>query len=394
MNLQTHISAQLWAAIEGPYDVGNYSHAVLEAVHVVTNVLREKAGVDGDGAVLVGQALGGDNPRIRLNSLETDTERNVQRGIEQILRGIYTAIRNPRSHNAVEDEKATADAVIYFLSYILGLLDTSTEAFTIDAFWSRVIDQEFVDTARYAELLLSEIPPMRRGDAMMRLFQSRLKLPLRERRHVTRQLMAQMNEAQMTNYLAYVSAELRGIGDDASIRTALQMIKPEHWPRIGEVARLRMEQKLLKGIEEGEILLAGRGKTVNPLATWSRQFLPHFTARADAAEILVEKLEDSDADDRAYVARFFLRTLPEILLENGQIDRAVAALGTALRANDQEIRSSIIGAIPMFPQIWIDKLVAAVPDLTDPNNPAIILSGGVPFLSAPTAPEADDDIPF
>lgn len=58
LNLRTQISERLWEAIAGAYDAGNYAHAVLESMHVVTTVLRDKSGLDGDGNQLVGRALG------------------------------------------------------------------------------------------------------------------------------------------------------------------------------------------------------------------------------------------------------------------------------------------------------------------------------------------------
>jgi len=61
-------------------------------MHVITTVLREKSGVDGDGAPLVGKSLGGDGPPIRLNSLQTDSERNIQKGFDAILRA-YSALQ-------------------------------------------------------------------------------------------------------------------------------------------------------------------------------------------------------------------------------------------------------------------------------------------------------------
>ncbi len=107
MNLQTHISDQLWEAIEGSYQAGNFSHAVLDALHFVTDTIRQKSGIDADGAALVGQALGGDTPKLRINAFQTETEKNIQRGIEQILRGIYTGIRNPRSHEQLKTNRRT-----------------------------------------------------------------------------------------------------------------------------------------------------------------------------------------------------------------------------------------------------------------------------------------------
>lgn len=120
MDIQCHIRLPLWQAIESTYVAKNYSQAILAAVHHLSAVLRERSGSDDDGVRLVGQALGGDSPPIRLNRLQTETEKNQQVGTLLILNGIYQAIRNPRSHGQVVDDKETADAIIYFINYLLG----------------------------------------------------------------------------------------------------------------------------------------------------------------------------------------------------------------------------------------------------------------------------------
>jgi uncharacterized protein (TIGR02391 family) len=154
MNLQTHIRNPLWLAIQSTYQSGNYSHAILDAMHHLSNVLRDKTGLDGDGAALVGQALGGDSPRLRLNRFQTETERNEQRGIESILRGMYQAIRNPRSHEQMEDSQETADAIIYYLDYLLGVIDKSREPFEMAQFITRVFDSRFYQSQSYADYSL------------------------------------------------------------------------------------------------------------------------------------------------------------------------------------------------------------------------------------------------
>jgi hypothetical protein len=77
MNLQTHIRPELWLAVASTYQAGNYGPAIVDAMHYLSDILREKTGVDGDGTALAGQALGGDSPRLRLNKLQTETEYQV-----------------------------------------------------------------------------------------------------------------------------------------------------------------------------------------------------------------------------------------------------------------------------------------------------------------------------
>ena len=151
MNLQTAIREDLWSAVADTYVAGNYSHAILDAMHHLSNVLRSKSNVDGDGAALVGQALGGDPPKLRINRLQTETERNVQKGLEQILRGLYLAIRNPRSHEHIEDPKESANAIIHFIDYLLRIIVQSEEPFTTSGFLSCVFDRDFFKSDQYRD---------------------------------------------------------------------------------------------------------------------------------------------------------------------------------------------------------------------------------------------------
>lgn len=76
----------------------NYFHAVLEAVKGVAERLRQMSGLTSDGAELVNEALATKAPIIALNSLRTDTEISEQKGISNLLVGLFGAIRNPAAH--------------------------------------------------------------------------------------------------------------------------------------------------------------------------------------------------------------------------------------------------------------------------------------------------------
>jgi uncharacterized protein (TIGR02391 family) len=95
MDLPTEISPELYAAVRAHYEAGEYSLAILDGMRVLTKAIRDKTGLDGDGAALVGQALGGNSPPLQLNVMRTTSQVDEQRGHEQIIRGLYTGIRNP-----------------------------------------------------------------------------------------------------------------------------------------------------------------------------------------------------------------------------------------------------------------------------------------------------------
>ncbi|MDA0242685.1 MAG: TIGR02391 family protein [Chloroflexi bacterium] len=390
MNLQTHLPNPLWTAIASAYEAENYSHAILEATYFLSTVLRNRAGVDGDGAALVGQALGGDPPKLKLNSLLTESDRNVQKGFEQILRGIYVGIRNPRSHEQTVDDKETADAVIHFIGYIIGLLNASKEAFTLDAFVERVFDTEFVESERYAELLVAEVPKLRLGDALIALYRARRKGELRKLRHLISKMLSTLSSNQLSSFLSVVSDELRTTSDEGAIRTTLQMLTPEIWPSLDELPRLRIENKLISGIRVGEIRY--NGVITQTLATWSYDFLKAFTLKNEAANALIDRLEDPDSDARHYVAKYFMKQLPDIASSPRHASRCIRAIVAAIKADDGNVRQSLIISIRFYPSEWQSNLAEALKEQTDEENPAVVLDDGTPFLSSPTA--SDEDIPF
>ena len=106
MNLEPQINPKLWSTIESSYQTGQYTNAIKEAMIYLTEVLRDKSGLDGDGESLVGQALGaskGKSPVVRINKYQTETEKTMQEGFQFVLKGMYKLVRNPRSHETVED---------------------------------------------------------------------------------------------------------------------------------------------------------------------------------------------------------------------------------------------------------------------------------------------------
>ena len=79
MTVRNEIDVELWEAIQKNYDAENYTGAILDAIFKLTDTIRNKTGLEGDGASLIGQAFGGDDPRIKLNKLQTDSKRHSER---------------------------------------------------------------------------------------------------------------------------------------------------------------------------------------------------------------------------------------------------------------------------------------------------------------------------
>lgn len=89
----------------------NYFHVIFEAVKSLSDRVREITELTEDGSDLYNKAFSIKDPWIALNKLETETERNQQNGLKEMLSGIYHLIRNVTAHETkikwvVEEESA------------------------------------------------------------------------------------------------------------------------------------------------------------------------------------------------------------------------------------------------------------------------------------------------
>lgn len=92
----------------------NYFHAVFEASKGLAQRIRDKAGVDGDGARLVDRVFLVEQPILALNTLQTETERAEHRGFASLLKGCFAAVRNPLAHEPKIMWDGEDDAADYF----------------------------------------------------------------------------------------------------------------------------------------------------------------------------------------------------------------------------------------------------------------------------------------
>lgn len=372
MNLQALIRPQLWLAISNTYETGNYSHAILDAMHLLSDVLREKSGLDGDGAPLVGAVLGGKSPVLRVNKLQTETERSIQIGLENILRGMYLAIRNPRSHEQIEDNKDTADSIVYFINFLLSILEESQEPFTIPGFLNRVFDQHFPPLARYAEVLVEEIPIGKRLDILIEIYRRKREGDGSNLNYVVRELLKRLEKDQIAQFLGVVSEELKVTQYDHDIRLTLQILDPSLWPELREASRLRAENILMKSIREGQS--SADGKTIQgagALGTWARDFLQYFDPKSRVHETLLRKLGQS-ISEQWYVFHFFLRVMPSLYAASYRERHCIMAIIQAVRSETGEgLVESLRNQYSSFPDDW--------KRLLDENLPELIQDEDIPW---------------
>lgn len=93
----------IFAHVFQHYVDGHYRDAVLNSVVAIFDLMRERTGLDLDGAALATQVLSLEKPHLILSELDTESGRNDQKGFMQILVGAYLGIRNPKAHSLNHD---------------------------------------------------------------------------------------------------------------------------------------------------------------------------------------------------------------------------------------------------------------------------------------------------
>jgi len=312
MKLQSEIAPDLWEAVSTPYESKQYSRAVLEAFAYLRDRIRDRADVDGDGVRLVNEALSGDKPRLFLNKHETESERDAQAGFAEILRGLFKGIRNVYTHERIEVSQETADAVIVFLNYCATVIQKGKGPFVLDEWIERVLDPLFVETEEYADGLVEEVPPKRYSEVLTELYKQRQPAEVKELRNlrlIFRCLVDRAGDEKVGDLIATASGELKRTRDDNTIFSAIFVLPPKLWPRIDKLARQRIENRLIRAIEQEMVAHAG-GYQPSRLGFAARSLRGYFTLKDRLSEALLRKMDSDDVKHSAYVAEYFWEDLP------------------------------------------------------------------------------------
>ena len=307
MTVRNEIDVELWEVIQKNYDAENYTGAILDAVFKLTDTIRNKTGLEGDGASLIGQAFGGDDPRIKLNKLQTDSEKDIQRGIQEVLRGIYTGIRNPRSHDAMIDDKVSTDAIIIFINYLLKLIDQSKPRFNEQDFLERIFDPYYVKTKEYSSLLVQEIPKRQRANIAIQTILQRNEGDIYALGYFLDSLFTQLENAEVSRVYKVISDELRTTMDDRDIRYLVHICPANYWAQIEPSVRIRTESILFDDFSNGRYNETTEkcGKH-GALATWiTENHISNFGSISEWTRQAVAMIQSDDEEIVAYVKTFF-----------------------------------------------------------------------------------------
>ena len=113
----------LRAKTEKLFKDGHYARAVEESYKLLDNLVKKQAGLSGSsltGAPLMESVFSANNPKLRLNTGISTSEKDEQKGYMMVFAGCMTGIRNPRAHESDwEDTEERALQLLTFANHLI-----------------------------------------------------------------------------------------------------------------------------------------------------------------------------------------------------------------------------------------------------------------------------------
>jgi len=112
---------QLKRIVEKLFRDGHHARAVEEAFKFIDNLVKRLSKQNNlSGASLMTKAFSADRPLLRLNTGQSVSEQDEQKGYMQILAGCMTGIRNPRAHECDwEDSEKRAIEMLAWANHLI-----------------------------------------------------------------------------------------------------------------------------------------------------------------------------------------------------------------------------------------------------------------------------------
>jgi len=358
---------ELIEAVGQRLENGAYSDAILSGIRYLTDTLRRVGGVQGDGAQLVGQVLGGNTPFFSLNKLATVSEKDEQKGVEQLMRGVYVGIRNPRTHEVMEDTEDYALRVLILVDLCLQYLDREVQEFDVIAFVNRIYEPHFVASSEYAQALVADIPPNQILPVFLEAFERRAESEVDKIRYAFVALYQVMSSGDLQSAAQVIGVALRGEAEQTSIANLFRLLKPESWKLLQCDVRMRMENLIIDACQNGTYDVHS-SIVKHGVGSWGNKFGRYFDRKADLGQVLVAKLDVSWYTQN-FVGKYYMYTLPA-LIGPGKVEEVAQGLAYAAIGNKAKVvRTKLLEVASNYPDPWKDALKVAVQERKD-NDPA------------------------
>ena len=285
-------------AINTHYQNKDYTEVVRDSLLCLTTEIRKKSDlIDNDGVDLINKAFSEKNPLIKINKLETETEKNKHRGIIDLSKGLIEYFRNPMSHSKQEYSKKIADAILVLLDeVILEEIVGSKSINSIDDWYLEITNKLFPNTERYAKKLISAIPNNKYYELSVMLYKNRDNISkLKDK--IIDELDNSLSPNEFKDYCDVIERDLFGNVQEKEIILLLKFISSNIWKNLSNLTKTKIEDMALEDISKLYLDFEYDGGDYIPseqqngyILENSTHILENFSNLQDIIDIIIEKL--------------------------------------------------------------------------------------------------------
>lgn len=244
------VRTEVWKIIETNYEKESYSTAIKDLCIYLNDIVREKTELELDGTSLMDKAFMGEKPLLKVNELNTRTEKDIQQGIGFLTKGLCLSIRNPRSHKIYKDDKETADTIILFINYLLGFINKSEQYTLIDDWMELISDSNFPKGQEYADTLFESVPKKQRLEILIQIFKERDVIYPENIQLFAHKLITELNATEYKSFINFLSKYIITVNINEMIDSFFILFIPEKWNDIDKLSKMRIEDIVLQYFNE------------------------------------------------------------------------------------------------------------------------------------------------
>ena len=307
-------------SIKMHYENKDYTEVIRDAILCLMNEIRKKSDLqDDDGVDLINKAFSEKKPFIKINKMQTQTEKNKHRGINDLSKGIVEYFRNPMSHAKQNYSKEVADALLVIIDKVL--LEEITQSKSINSIedWYLEVTSELCpNTNRYAKNLADNIPNNKIYELIVQLYKNKENLK-DEKITIINELIKKLNEEEFTEYCSIIETDIFGKSKEEDIVKILNFISEKVWQNFNDLSKVKIEDMVLEDIKKCNVYTTDNSfdydlvQEHGDIAIGAKHLFNLFDNKKEIVECIYEKLVDSKNNEFEF--DFIIENFFEILAQ-------------------------------------------------------------------------------
>jgi len=302
-------------SIKMHYENKDYTEVVRDAILCLMNEIRKKSDLqDDDGVDLINKAFSEKKPLIKVNKMQTQTEKNKQRGINDLSKGIVEYFRNPMSHSKQNYSKEITDALLVIIDKVLlEEIIKSKSLNSIEDWYLEIISDLCPNTERYAQNLANSIPNNKIYELVVQLYKNRKNIK-NEKIKIITELIKKLKKEEFIEYCSIIEDDIYGKNSEEEIVNILRFVSKEVWDNFKDLSKIKIEDMVLTDIEKCEVYSTEDSyefdivQNYGNIAIAAKHLLDMFSNKKEIVECIYEKLVDSKNNEWQFdflIEKFF-----------------------------------------------------------------------------------------